>query len=154
MKRRTVVLAGLSLPGLALSHHGWSSFDPDRPLWLEGRVLKSVWRNPHVELEVEVAPGLKLPPDLASRSFPSQAVAVDAKALAARASLPRRKDARWTIELAPLSRVEAWKIPEIRPGATVGVLGYTFKDEKGEAVIRAEYLFLDGRVYGLRSSPA
>ena len=33
-------------------------------------------------------------------------------------------------------------------------LGFTFKDEKGDAVLRAEYLFVDGKAYGLRSSPA
>ena len=36
----------------------------------------------------------------------------------------------------------------------VGVLGFTFTDEKGDAILRAEYLFLDGKTYGLRSSPA
>jgi hypothetical protein len=36
----------------------------------------------------------------------------------------------------------------------LGVLGFTFKDEKGDAVLRAEYLFVGGRVYGLRSGPA
>ena len=42
---------------------------------------------------------------------------------------------------------------EIKAGATVGVLGYTLKDEKGPAVLRVEYLWADGKVYGLRSSP-
>ena len=48
MKRRDVLrtaaaltAAGLCLP--ALAHHGWSSFDQDRPLYLEGIVVKSVW---------------------------------------------------------------------------------------------------------------
>ena len=39
-------------------------------------------------------------------------------------------------------------------GDTVGVLGFTFTGEKGDAVLRAEYLFIGGQVYGLRSSPA
>lgn len=157
--RRRIVLAGLSLPALWLApaahaHHGWSSFDTDRPLWLEGRVTRSSWRNPHVELELEVPAGLRLPADLATRTWPAQSAAVDGRALAARASLPRRQDRRWTIELAPLSRVEAWKLAEIKPGATIGVLGYTFRDEKGEAILRAEFIVVDGKAYGLRSSPA
>ncbi len=157
--RRHLVLAGLSLPALSLApaahaHHGWSSFDTDRPLWLEGRVTKSSWRNPHAELELEVPQGLRLPPDLASRTWPAQSAAVDGRALAARAALPRRTDRRWTIELAPLSRLEAWKVAEIKPGATIGMLGYTFKDEKGEAILRVEYLLVEGKAYGLRSSPA
>jgi hypothetical protein len=34
------------------------------------------------------------------------------------------------------------------------VLGFTFAQEKGEAVLRAEYLFAAGKAYGLRSAPA
>jgi hypothetical protein len=34
------------------------------------------------------------------------------------------------------------------------VLGFTFTGEKGDAVLRAEYLFVGAQVYGLRSSPA
>jgi hypothetical protein len=34
----------------------------------------------------------------------------------------------------------------------LSVLGFAFTGEKGAAILRAEYLFLDGKVYGLRSS--
>jgi hypothetical protein len=33
------------------------------------------------------------------------------------------------------------------------VIGFTFAGEKCDAVLRAEYLFVNGRAYGLRSSP-
>lgn len=154
MKRRTFVLAAAAAPGLSLAHHGWSSFDQDRPVYLEGKVVKSQWRNPHAELQLEVAPGLKLPADLRSRALPAQSAPVDGKALLAKAVVPTRKDKVWEIELAPLTRMEAWKVAEIKPGATIGVLGFTFKEEKGEAIVRCEYLFVDGKAYGLRSSPA
>lgn len=154
MQRRLFVLSALGLPGLAAAHHGWSSFDPDRPIWLEGRVAQVRWRNPHAELQLDVPAGLKLPADLASRTVPPQVAAVDGKALLARAVLPTRKDRRWEIELAPLTRMQAWKVEPLEPGVEVGVLGFTFKDERGDAVLRAEYLFVGGRVYGLRSSPA
>ena len=39
-------------------------------------------------------------------------------------------------------------------GLTVSAIGYAFKDEKGEAIMRVEYLFAAGKAYGLRSSPA
>jgi hypothetical protein len=39
-------------------------------------------------------------------------------------------------------------------GVSVAVLGFGFAGEKGEPVLRAEYLFLDGKTYGLRSAPA
>jgi hypothetical protein len=42
----------------------------------------------------------------------------------------------------------------LKAGDTVGLLGFTFAEEKGDAILRVEYLFLRGQVYGLRSSPA
>jgi len=158
MNRRELLMftaagaAGTSLP--AWAHHGWSSFDQDRPLYLEGRVIQSKWQNPHAELVLELPAGFRLPADLAQRAVPAQSAGVDGKALLAKAALPRRADRRWEVELAPLTRMEAWNVAEIKAGATVGVLGFTMKDEKGPAVLRAEYLFVDGKAYGLRSSPA
>ena len=154
MRRRPLLLAGLALPLPVLAHHGWSSFDQDRPVYVEGRAVSVTWQNPHAEIILELPPDFKLPADLASRPLPAQTATVDGKALLAKAVVPTRKDRRWEIELAPLTRMEAWKVVPVKPGAAVGVLGFTLKDEKGEAVIRAEYLFVDGKAYGLRSSPA
>jgi hypothetical protein len=157
MKRRDLVLATFALPLLtpwARAHHGWSSFDQDRPLYLEGKVAKVRWQNPHAELDLEVSPGLKLPADLQSRQLPAQSANVDGKALLAKAALPTRKDPVWEIELAPLTRMEAWKVAEIKPGTRISVLGFGLADQKGEAVLRAEYLFVDGKTYALRSGPA
>ena len=158
MKRRDVLkssaalsLAGLYLPAMAL--HGWSSFDQDRPIYLEGKVFKSVWQNPHVELLIDLPAGMKLPADLAQRTLPAQTAPVDGKALLAKAAVPTRQDRRWEIELAPLSRVQAWNVAEIKPGDSVAVLGFTFAGEKGAAILRAEYLFVSGKIYALRSSP-
>lgn len=149
-----VPLAGLLATGCAAAHHGWSSFDTDRPLYLEGRAAKVAWRNPHVEIDLELARPLRLPADLETRALPAQSTAVDGPAVLARTALPRRHDVPWTVELAPLTRMQAWSVPEIRPGATLAVVGYTFAGEQGKALLRGEYLFLDGKVYGLRSSPA
>ncbi|MBL8314315.1 MAG: hypothetical protein JNK55_11240 [Rubrivivax sp.] len=154
MQRRTLIATALALPLAARAHHGWSSFDQGRPIWLEGKAVKVAWRNPHAELSLELPADLKLPADLASRKLPAQSAGVDGPALLKAAQLPTRKDRRWEIELAPLTRMDAWKVPEIKPGDTVGVLGFTFAGEKGDPVLRAEYLFLGGQVYGLRSSPA
>ena len=160
MKRREIIRMSLAataaslLQKTALAHHGWSSFDQQRPIYLEGRVAKVVWQNPHAEFELELPASLILPPDLAQRTLPAQSAPVDGKALLAKAVLPTRTDKRWEIELAPLTRLQAWQVPEIKPGAQLSVLGFTFTAEKGEAVLRAEYLFLDGKTYGFRSSPA
>ncbi|UUX95711.1 DUF6152 family protein [Aquabacterium sp. J223] len=156
MHRRHLLIAlpVTLLPWAARAHHGWSSFDTQRPLWLEGRAAQVQWRNPHVELVLEVPADARLPADLKQRTLPAQSSPVDGPALLAAAQLPTRRDRRWTVELAPLTRLDAWKVAPIAPGATLGVLGYTFAGEKGDAVLRAEYLFVDGKAYGLRSSPA
>ena len=156
MQRRELILGAVALAAFrrAFAHHGWSSFDQSRPLWLAGRAAKVAWRNPHVEFELELALNLALPADLATRSLPPQAAPVDGAALLKAAQLPTRKDLRWWIELAPLSRLEAWKVPEIKAGDSLAMLGFTFAGEKGDAVLRVEFLFTGGKVYGMRSSPA
>jgi len=156
MKRRTAISLAL-LPGLlplARAHHGWSSFDQQRPLYLQGRVQSVRWQNPHAELALELQSPLTLPSDLAQRALPAQTAPVDGQALLARAQLPRRKDRRWEIELAPLTRLQAWNVTPLKVGDVMGVLGFTFHEEKGEAILRAEYLFVGAQIYGLRSSPA
>jgi hypothetical protein len=155
-RRDCLRLAGAAalLPAAAQAHHGWSSFDQGRPIWLEGRAAKVAWRNPHVEIDLDVAPDLKLPADLASRPLPAQSAAVEGAKLMGAASLPTRRERQWHLELAPLTRMEAWKVAEIKPGTPLAVLGFTFAGEKGEPVLRVEYLFVDGKSYGLRSSPA
>ena len=145
-------LAGIGLP--AAAHHGWSSFDQDRPIYLEGKVIKSVWQNPHAELEIDLPAGLKVPADLARRVLPAQTAPVDGKALLGKAVVPTRQDKRWEVELAPLTRLQSWNVSEIKPGTSIAVLGFTFTAEKGEAVLCAEYLFVGANTYALRSSPA
>ena len=159
MNRRDMLRTGGAL-GLVCgapavwAHHGWSSFDQERPIYLEGRAAEVKWRNPHVELVLELKSPLALPGDLAQRSVPAQSAQVDGRALLAKAVLPTRRDRRWQIELAPLSRVNQWQVPEVVAGTELALLGFTFTGEKGEPVLRAEYLFLGGKTYGMRSSPA
>lgn len=155
-RRRLMTAAAIAGLGVApaRAHHGWSGFDPDRPLYLEGRVSKVRWQNPHAEIEIEIPAGLKKPADLTKRVLPPQTAQVDGPALLAKAAVPRRGDRRWTVELAPLTRMDAWKVPELKVGDAVSVVGVTYRDESGEPVLRAEYLFVGDRAYGLRSSPA
>lgn len=156
MKRRHLLIAGSALLAVkaADAHHGWSSFDQTRPIYLEGKVVKAAWRNPHAELQLELDPALKLPADLKQRVLPAQSSPVDGAALLANAQLPARKDRVWEIELAPLTRMQAWNVAEIKPGESVAVIGFTFTGERGDAVLRVEYLFVAGKTYGMRSSPA
>lgn len=154
MQRRQLLLGTLALPAWAQAHHGWSSFDQARPIYLAGRVARVKWQNPHAELELELPAAPQLPADLARRALPAQTAPVDGAALLAKTVLPTRKDRRWEVELAPLTRLSAWRVAELQVGAEVAVVGFTFTDEKGAAVLRAEYLFVGDQVYGLRSSPA
>ena len=139
----------------AWAHHGWSSFDQGRPLFLEGTAKKVLWRNPHAELMLELpAAGPKLPADLAARALPAQTAPVDGPALLKAVQLPTRKDRLWEIELAPLTRMQAWQVPEIKVGDSLQLLGFTFTAEQGAPILRVEFLFAGGKAYGLRSSPA
>lgn len=157
MRRRLFICAplGLALHAQGRAHHGWSSFDQTRPLYLEGRVAGVAWRNPHVELQLDISPAhLKLPADLAARRLPAQTASVDGPALLKAAQLPTRRDKRWEIELAPLSRMQAWGVQEIRVGDGLAMLGFSFVAEEGGPVLRVEYLFVQDKVYALRSAPA
>lgn len=154
LQRRHLLVAAAAMPLVAHAHHGWSSFDTDRPIYLQGMARSVRWQNPHAELQLEIPADLKLPSDLAQRAVPAQTAPVDGKALLAKATLPTRKDRLWEIELAPLTRMQAWQVQEIKAGTPVSVVGFTLRAEKGSPVVRAEYLFVDGKAYALRSSPA
>ena len=155
MDRRIFILTSLAAaPTMVWSHHGWSSFDQDRPIYLEGQVLKSVWQNPHVELVIALNADLKLPANLAQRAIPAQTAPVDGRAILGKTVLPSRSDRQWDVELAPLSRMQAWNVKEIKAGDAVALVGFTFKGEQGKPIVRCEYLFFEGNTYGLRSGPA
>lgn len=156
MQRREFLLAtgAAALPLAALAHHGWSSFDESVPLYLEGTLKAVKWQNPHVELSLSTPRSAKLPADLATRSMPAQQAAVDAPRILSQARLPDALGADWRIELAPLFRMQAWKVDEPRPGTRAAVIGYTFPRQQGERILRAEFLFIDSKAYSLRSLPA
>ncbi|RVT52132.1 DUF6152 family protein [Rubrivivax albus] len=156
MQRRSLLLAAGMAPWVhtAQAHHGWSSFDQNRPIYLEGTAADVRWRNPHVELMLVPAAEMALPADLTSRALPAQTAPVDGAALLKAARLSQRRHPRWTIELAPLFRMNAWQVAEIRDGDSLAVIGFTFAGEQGDPVLRVEYLWSGGGTYGLRSSPA
>ncbi|MFT3734945.1 MAG: DUF6152 family protein [Rhodocyclaceae bacterium] len=135
------------------AHHGWSSFDETRPLYLAGKVTRVRWQNPHAELLLEPAKPLAVPATLKSRTAPKQSAAVDAAAIFAKAVVPTRNDASWEIELSPLTRLQSWKVPEVKVGEMIEVVGYTFTGEKGEAILRVEFLIRGDVVTPLRSAP-
>ncbi|THF62113.1 DUF6152 family protein [Pseudothauera rhizosphaerae] len=156
MDRRLFLLgvaAAGTAPLLARAHHGWSGFDTATPMYVAGTVKRAKWQNPHVELVVAPDDPLALPADLKGRPLPAQSANVDGAALLARTRLPPRLGGEWTLELAPLFRINAWRIPEIGTGERVEAVGYVLRMDNVPPFMRVEYLFHAGRAYGLRSAP-
>jgi hypothetical protein len=157
MNRRNFVLSAAIaalIPQIARSHHGWSGFAADTPVYLRGRVKEVKWENPHAMLTIEVQDGLDVPADLAQRPLPAQTSPVDGAALLRNTVAPPRGETEWTIELAPLFRINQWSIARPAIGDEVEAIGYILRMENAPAFMRAEYLFHAGNGYGLRSGPA
>jgi Family of unknown function (DUF6152) len=153
LTRMSAVVAAAALAAVALAHHGWSSFDETKPIYLEGVAKTVKWQNPHAEMSLEVN-GASPPEALTRFAIPKQSANVDAVTVLGSAKAPTRKDKTWNIELAPLTRMDAWKVAEIKAGEKIALVGYTFKDQKGEPILRVEFLVRDGKVVPLRSAPA
>lgn len=154
MQRRHLLAAALLVATIpALAHHGWSSFDQNAPLYLQGQLTSVNWANPHVEAVLEVGKGLSLPADLTSRTLPPQQQAVDTQALLARTQAPTEAEGKWELEFAPLSRMNAWGVVPLKVGDRIEVIGYSGVAGKPR-LMRVEYLIVNGTAYGLRSSPA
>ena len=150
---RVLLVSVLALFGHApFAHHGWSSFDETKPIYLEGIVKSVKWQNPHAEFMLEVN-GATPPAALTRFAVPKQSANIDAVMILGTAKAPTRKDKVWEIELAPITRMDSWKVVPIKVGEKVSVVGYTHKDEKGEAILRVEFLIGNGKVTPLRSSP-
>jgi hypothetical protein len=47
----TLLLA--TWPALLLAHHGWGSYDAKSPVTVTGKILTSVYENPHATLTVQ-----------------------------------------------------------------------------------------------------
>jgi hypothetical protein len=156
--KRLALVSGLSGAGFAIpmqfafAHHGWSSFDETKPLYLAGKVASVKWQNPHAELTLELNPRLALPSDTGALKIPAQSATVDGSKIFASAALPKHRGV-WNVELAPLTRMQAWKIEPLKVGDSIAVIVFTYKDEAGAKVGRAEFLIVDTAVYGLRSAP-
>jgi hypothetical protein len=135
-----------------LAHHGWSSFDQDKPLYLSGTLTQVRWQNPHAEVMLRVD-ATKLPDGIASRTVPAQQQSVDGAGILKKVQVPANAAGEWEVEFAPLSRMQAWGLSQPpKVGDRVEVIGYGLADEN-KRLLRAEYLFVNGKAYAFRSSP-
>ena len=137
----------------SFAHHGWSSFDEAHPIYLTGKVKSLTWQNPHVELVITVPADASIPMSLPHRRVPPQAIPVNGTKILASAKLPKKRG-DWTLELSPMTRIEAWKVAKPNIGDGVEAVGYTFKNEAGASIMRVEYYIIGDNMYGLRSMPA
>ena len=53
MKRRLVLTGILSLPVLAIAHHGWSEYDSAKALKLTGTIVEYGYEHPHGHVRLE-----------------------------------------------------------------------------------------------------
>ena len=154
MKRRHFahLTIGVLLAAPVLAHHGWSSFDQDKPLYLTGTVTQVRWQNPHAELMLRVD-AAKLPEDMPSRAVPAQQQSVDGAGILKKVQVPANAIGVWEVEFAPLSRMHAWGLSQPpKVGDRIEVIGYGLADDN-KRLLRAEYLFINGKGYAFRSSP-
>ena len=119
MKRRHILqlFAGALLAAPVLAHHGWSSFDQDKPLYLSGTLTEVRWQNPHAEAKLRVD-ATKLPDGFAARALPAQQQSVDAAGILKKAQVPANAAGVWEVEFAPLSRMQQWGLSQPRRLAT------------------------------------
>jgi hypothetical protein len=67
--------------------------------------------------------------------------------------VPANAAGTWEVEFAPLSRMQAWGLSQPpKVGDRIEVIGYGLADEN-KRLLRAEYLFVNGKAYAFRSSP-
>lgn len=151
-RRHFVQLVGALFATPVLAHHGWSSFDQDKPLYLSGTLTQVRWQNPHTEVMVRVDV-TKLPDDISTRTVPAQQQTLDGAGILKKVKVPANATGMWEVEFAPLSRMQAWGLSQpLKVGDRVEVIGYGLADEN-KRLLRAEYLFINGKSYAFRSSP-
>jgi|SRR5215203_5148053 len=154
MKRRHFfqLLGGALLAAPVLAHHGWSSFDQDKPVYLSGTLTQVRWQNPHAEAMLRVD-ATALPEGLATRAVPAQQQSLDGPGILKKTQVPANAAGVWEVEFAPLSRMQAWGLAQPpKVGDRIEVIGYALADDT-KRVVRAEYLFAGGKAYAFRSSP-
>ena len=106
-RRHFALTIGVLLAAPVLAHHGWSSFDQDKPLYLSGTLTEVRWQNPHAEVMLR-ADATKLPDGIASRTVPAQQQSVDGAGVLKKVQVPANAAGTWEVEFAPLSRMQTW----------------------------------------------
>ena len=121
------------------AHHGWGFYNTDTPLLFNGRLVAVNYTNPHPEVTIEVAEDTELDP--ASLPVPDELAALGFANVVAKAKPAAA--GRWTLDLAPISRLNRWGMPrEPKVGDIVQAVGFPSCEER--FVARPNLLVLDG----------
>jgi hypothetical protein len=85
VKPRLLLAAALAMPLSVLAHHGWSEYDADKMLTLDGTVLESTYDNPHTVIKFKAGDktwvAVLAPPfRMEARGLKSDAIKVGVKA--------------------------------------------------------------------------
>ena len=74
--------------------------------------------------------------------------------LLSKAVVATRSGEVWRVELPTLARLSAWKMPRPKIEQVLGVIGFPGPALAGTPTVRAEFLFIEGRAFPMRSDPA
>lgn len=126
---------------LASAHHGWGYYNTARPLYLTGRVTAVTWRNPHPEMTINVV-ATELPVNWNDLPIPAELTELGFAETLRKVAAPDHSGA-WTLDLAPINRLERWGLPrEPRVGDTIIAIAFPSCTEPG--VARPALIVLDG----------
>ena len=137
-------------PGL-LAHHGFGSFDIKATYYIAGRIVRMGWSDPHIMLDLEVSPGLRVPEHIWSLAIPDNgeiAIAIPSDLVALPVG-PAPEE--WELTMPSLARAEAIGLARelIEPGREIAGIGYRGCDP-GDREFRADLLIVGTRAFVLR----
>lgn len=134
-----------------MAHHGFGSFDIKVMYYIAGRVIRLDWNDPHIMLDLEVEPGLSIPPDIWSIPMPRDAeIAM---------SIPDElvplpvgpKPEMWELTMPSLDRARKIGLARdsVEPGRMIAGVGYRGCDADDNE-FRCDLLLIDSKAYALR----
>ena len=116
----------------AAAHHGWSSYEADKPVTVNGEILSASYENPHVTVTVKG--------EILSAKYENPHATITVKG----------EDKVWTVTLAPTSRMISRGATKelVAAGKQISAYGYASRAEKDE--MRAERITIDGKTVEMR----
>jgi hypothetical protein len=134
-----------------LAHHGFGSFDIKVMYYIAGRVTRLEWADPHFMLNLEVEPGLKVPPDIWSIEMPRDAeIAMSIPDDLVPLPIGAQPET-WELTMPSLERARKIGLDReaVEPGRMIAGIGYRGCDMHDNE-FRCDLLLIDGKAYALR----